>query len=151
MMFFGCNLSSSDPLECDSMNNQECKVSPEIVNVNSNEPVFYPFKTSKCSDSCNSINDPYVKLCVPNVVKNINIKVFNLMSRINEKIHVKWHQTCKCKCGLDASVCNSKQRSIKDKCRCECKEFIDRGIRNKEFIWNPSNCDCESDKSYDSG
>ena len=50
MMFFSCNLSSVNPLECVSMNNQECKVRPEIVNVNSNEPLFYPFsiKTSKC-------------------------------------------------------------------------------------------------------
>ena len=86
MMFFGCNLSSVNPLECVSRNNQESKVRPEIVNVNSNEPVFYLFsiKTSKCSDSCNNINDPYVKLCVPYVVKNINIKAFNLMSRTNE-------------------------------------------------------------------
>ena len=64
MMFFGC-LSSVNPLECVSMNNQKCKVRPEIVNVNSNEPLFYPFsiKTSKCSGSCNNINDPYAKLC----------------------------------------------------------------------------------------
>ena len=90
MMFFPCNLSGVNPLECVSMNNQECKVRPEIVNVNSNEPVFYPFsiKTSKCSGSCNNINDPYAKLCVPDVVKNINIKVFNLISRTNETRHV---------------------------------------------------------------
>ena len=45
------------------MANKECKVRPEIINVNSNEPVFYPFsiKTSKCSGSCNNINDPYAK------------------------------------------------------------------------------------------
>ena len=43
IMFFGCNLSRVNPLECVSMNNQECKVRPEIVNVNNNEPVFYPF------------------------------------------------------------------------------------------------------------
>ena len=62
-MFFRCNLSSVNPLECVSMNNQKCKVRPEIVNVNSNEPVFFPFsiKTSKCSSSCNNINDPYPK------------------------------------------------------------------------------------------
>ena len=90
LMFFG-SLSSVNPLECVSMNNQECKVRPEIVNVNSNEPVFYPFsiKTSKCSGSCNNISDPYAKLCVPDVFKNINIKVFNLMSRTNEARHVK--------------------------------------------------------------
>ena len=41
------------------MNNQACKIKPEIVNINSNETVFYPFsiKTSKCSGSCNNIND----------------------------------------------------------------------------------------------
>ena len=83
MMFFGCNLSSVNPLECVSMNNQECKVRPEIVNANSNEPVLYPssIKTGKCSGSCNNINDPNAKLCVPDVVKNINIKIFSLMSR----------------------------------------------------------------------
>ena len=74
-MFFGYNLSSVNSLECVSMNNQEWKVRPEIVNVNSNEHVFYPFsiKTSKCSGSCNNINGPYAKLCVPDVVKNINL------------------------------------------------------------------------------
>ena len=64
------------------MNNQACKVRPEIVNVNSNELVFYPFsvKTSKCSDSCNNINNPYAKIYVPRSVKDLNIKVCNLMS-----------------------------------------------------------------------
>ena len=86
------------------MNNQECKVKQEIINVNSGEPVFYLFsiKTSKCSGSCNNINDPYAKMYVPDVVKNLNIKVFNLMSRINEARHIKWHETCKFKCRLDA-------------------------------------------------
>ena len=71
MMFFGCNLSSVNPLECVSMNNPECKVRTEIINVNSNEPVFYHFriKTSKFSDSCNNIKDLFAKLCVPDVIK----------------------------------------------------------------------------------
>ena len=86
------------------MNNQECKVRPKIVNFNSNEPVFYPFciKTSKCSGWYNNIYDPYGTFSVPDVVKNINIKVFNLMSRNNEKRHGKWHETCKYKWRLDA-------------------------------------------------
>ena len=110
LMFFG-SLSSVNPLECVSINNQECKVRPEIINVNSNEPLFYPFsiKTSKCSGSCNNINDPYAKLCVRDIVKDLNIKVFNLMSRTNETRHIKWDETRKCKCRLDASVCNNKQ------------------------------------------
>ena len=66
------------------MNDQECKVRPEIVNFNSNESLFYPFsnKASKCSGSCNNINDPYAKLCIPDVGKILNIKVFNLMSML---------------------------------------------------------------------
>ena len=135
------------------MNNQPCKVRPKIINVNSDEPVFYPFstKTTKCSDSCNNINDPYEKICVPDVAKNLNVKVFNLMSRTNETRHIKWHETCKCICRLDKIICNSKQRWNEDKCRCECKELIDKGVCDKGYIWNPSNCECECDKSCDIG
>ena len=52
-------------LKCVSMTNQECKVRLQIINVNSDELVFYPFsiKTSKCSGSCNDINDPFWKMC----------------------------------------------------------------------------------------
>ena len=109
---FLSSLVSTTSLNCISMKNQECKVRPEIINVNSNEPVFYPFsiKTSKCSGSCNNINDPYAKMCVPDVVKNLNVKVFLLMPRTNERRHMKWDETCKCKCRLSASVCNNKQR-----------------------------------------
>ena len=53
---------------------------------------------------------PYAKLCVPDVVKDLNVKLFNLMSRTNETRHIDWHETCKCKCRLDASVCDNKQR-----------------------------------------
>ena len=73
------------------MNNQAWKVRPEIINVNSNEPVFYPFsiKTSKCSGSCKNVNDPYAEICVPDILKDLNAKVFNLMSRTNKARHIK--------------------------------------------------------------
>ena len=105
------NFTNVIPLSCISMKNQECKVRPEIINVNSNEPVFYPFsiKTSKCSGICNNINDPHAKICVPDVVKNLNVKVFNLMLRANETRHINWHETFKCIYRLDAIVCNNKQ------------------------------------------
>ena len=59
------------PLNCILMNNQEFKTRPQLVNVNGDEPVFFPFsiETSKCSGSCN-INYPYAKICVPDIVKN---------------------------------------------------------------------------------
>ena len=68
------------------MNNQECKTRPQVVNVNGDEPVFFPFsiKTSKYSGSCNNINYPYTNICVLDVVKNLNVKVFNLISRTND-------------------------------------------------------------------
>ena len=79
MMIFG-SLSNVNPFECISMKNQECKVRPEIVDFNSNNPIFYPFsiKTNKCSGNCNNINDPYPRICVPDIVKNLNVKVFNV-------------------------------------------------------------------------
>ena len=89
----------------------------------------YPFsiKVNKCSGSCNTINVPYAKLCVPDVAKNINLKVFNLVSWSNQTKHIEWYETCKCKCRLDASVCNNKKRWNEDKCRCECrKELSDK-------------------------
>ena len=92
MTFFGCSV-----LKCVLINNQECKIRPQIMNINRNEPSFYPYsvKTNKCGGSCNNINGPYAKLCVPDVVKNINVKVFNLISRSNEARRIKWHETCK--------------------------------------------------------
>ena len=112
-LFAGLTILSSligaTSLSCISMNNQAYKVRPEIISVNSNEPVFYLFsiKTSKCSGSFNNINDPYAKICVPDVVKDSNVRVFNLMSRTNGTRHIKWHEICKCKCRLDESLSSS--------------------------------------------
>ena len=91
MTFFNFNLSNVNSLESASMNNQECKIRPEIINLNTNEPVFYPYsiKINKCKGSCNTINDPYAKICVPEKIKNTNVKVFNLISRTNETRHIK--------------------------------------------------------------
>ena len=73
------------------------------------------------------------------------------MSRTNETRYTEWHKTCKCRCILDASVCNNKHSWNKDKCTCECKELNDKGVCDKGFILNPSNCECECDKSCDVG
>ena len=90
-------LTSVNSLSCISMSNEECKVRPQIVNVNGDKPVFFclSIKTSKCSGSCDNINNPHAKLCVPDVVQNLNVKVFNLMSRSNETRHIEWYEPCK--------------------------------------------------------
>ena len=113
LFFVGLTILSSftnvNSLSCILMNNQECKTRPQVVHVNSNNPIFHPFsiKTSKCSGNCNNVNDPDTKICVPDVVKDLNVKVFNLISKTNETKHIKWHKTCKCECRLDAIIFNN--------------------------------------------
>ena len=88
------------------MSDQEYKIRPAIVNINSHEPLFYAYSIlgNKCSGSCNDINNPYSKLSVSEVVKDTKIKVFNLMLRTNKTCYVFWHENSVCKCGLDASA-----------------------------------------------
>ena len=137
----------TNELNCISIKNQECKIRPEVININSNNPIFYPFsiKINKCSGNCNNVNNPYAKICVPDVIEDLNVKEFNLMPRINETKFIKWHEKCKCVCILNAIICNNKQ----NKCRCECKKLINKRICDKGFIWNPSNCECECNKNCD--
>ena len=69
--------SITNALECVSMKNQECKVRPKTININSNNPIFYPFsvKINRCSGNWNNINDTYARICVPDTVKKLNVKV----------------------------------------------------------------------------
>ena len=83
---FSSSVTSVNMKSWISMNNQECRIRPQVVNVNGDDLVFFPFsiKTSKCSCSCNNINNPHVKLYVPDVVKNLNVRALNLISTTNE-------------------------------------------------------------------
>ena len=87
---FLLTLKGANLLSCISMNNQECRIRLQIVNINSKESIFFLFsiKTSKCSSSSN-INNPHVKLCVFDVAKTLNVKVFNLISRTNKTRHIE--------------------------------------------------------------
>ena len=119
MFFIGLKILSNftnknSPLSCISMKNQAFKTRPQVINVNGDGPVLFPFiiHTSKCSGSCNNINYSYAKICISDIIRNINVKVFNLMSRTNETRFIEW------------------------------QELIDKGVCDKGFIWNPSKtCD----------
>ena len=91
MAFFSFNPLNTNSMKCVSMNNQKCKRRTKIININNNEPVFYPFsiEINKCSGSCNNINNPYAKFYVPDAVKKLNVKVFNLMSWTNQARHIE--------------------------------------------------------------
>ena len=98
MFVLGLTVLSSSitgALNCVSINNHECKVRPELVDVSSNNPICYPFM---CNGNWKSINDPYARICVPDIVKSWNVKVFNLMSISNETKSINSHKTCKYIC-----------------------------------------------------
>ena len=116
--FSSINSLNAIPLSCISMSNQECRTRTQVAKVNedenSNNPIFYPFsiKINKCSN----INNPYAKICVLDVLKDSNVKVFNLMSRTNETRYGEWHEMRKYECKFVTNVCNNKQRWNKNKC-----------------------------------
>ena len=137
-------------LECVSVTNQKCMPKPEILDVNEGirEALFYQYNVlvNKCSGSCNTLDDPMAKMCVPNIIKRVNMKVYIFLMRLNETRKVLWHESCRCVCRLNSSVCNSKQIWNSDTCKCDCNEdFVGTMTCNKGYMWNPSSCACECD------
>ena len=123
---------------------------PKILDVNEGigEALFYPYNVlvNKCSGSCDTLDDPMPKLYVPNVIKRVNMKVYNFLMRLNETRNVLWRKCCKCACRLNSSVCNSKQIWNSNTCSCDCNEdFAGRMTCNKGYMWNPSTCECQCD------
>ena len=144
------NVLKVNTLECLSVINEECMPRRKILNVNEGigEALFYLYNVlvNKCSGSCNTLDNPMSRICVPNIIKNVNINVYNFLMRLNETRNVLWHESCKCVCLLNSSVCNSKQIWNSDTCKCDCNEDF-AGIINctKWYMWNPSTCMCECD------
>ena len=89
-------------LECVSVVNRKCIPRPKILDVNEGvvEALYYPHNVlvNKCSGSCNTLDDPMKKMCVPNIIKRVNMKVYNFLMRLNETRNVLWHESCKCLC-----------------------------------------------------
>ena len=119
------SLFKAKALECLSLINQKCMPRPKILDVNEGvgEALFYPYNVlvNKCSGNCDTRDDPMAKLCVPNVVKRVNMKVYNFLMRLTETRNVLWHESCRCVCRLNSSVRNSKQIWNSDTCSCDCK------------------------------
>ena len=113
-------------LESVSVINQKCMPRPKILDVSEGvgEALFYQYNVlvNKCSGSCNTLDNPMAKKCVPNIIKRINMTVYNLLMILNETLNVLWHESCKYVCKLNSSVCNNKQIWNSDTCRCDCNE-----------------------------
>ena len=137
-------------LECVSLINRRCMPRPKILDVNEGvgEALFYSYNVlvNKCSGNCDTINYPMAKLCVSNIIKRIDMKVYNFLMMLNETRSVLWHASCKCVCKLNSSVCNNKQIWNSDTCRCDCNEDFASIINcTKGYMWNPSTCECQCD------
>ena len=137
-------------LECASVVHQKFMPRPKILDINEGvgEALFYLYNVllNKCSGSCNTFDNPMAKLCVPNVIKRVNMQVYNFLMRLNETRNVLWHESCKCVCKLNSSVCNNKQIWNDDTCRCECNEDFAGVVGcGKGYTWNPSTCECQCD------
>ena len=145
-----CGIIKTKPLECVSVVNQKCMPRPKLLDVNEGvgEALFYPHNVlvNKCSGSCNTFDNPMPKLCVPNVIKRVNMQVYNFLMMLNETRNVLWHESCKCLCKLNSSICNNKQIWNGDTWRCDCNEDFTGIINcNKGYMWNPSTYECQCD------
>ena len=89
-------------LECVSVVNRKCMPRPKILDINEGvgEALFYPYNVlvNKCSESCNMLDNPMAKMCLPNIIKRVYMKVYNFLMRLNEIRNVLWHESCKCIC-----------------------------------------------------
>ena len=99
------NVLKVKTLECLSVTNQKCMPRPKMFDVNEGvgEALFYPYNVlvNRCSGSCDRPDDPMVKLYVPNVIKSVNMKVYNFLMRLNGTRNVLWYESCKCVCRLN--------------------------------------------------
>ena len=125
------------------LKNQECGVRKVIVN---SDYMTFPYKigVNRCVGSCNDVNNPNSIVCSPDTVKNISVKVFDLIPQQNRFRNMTFHKSCKCNCLLDEKVCNNKQKWNREKCRCECLEV--KECDNNSF-WNVVNCRCKFQKA----
>ena len=107
---------------CLLLKNQECKVRKVIVD---NGFMTFPYKigVNRCIGSLNDVDNPYFRVCLPDYVKNISVKSFDLISKKNVLKNISFYQSRKCGCLLDEKVCNNLLEWKKNKCRCECLKY----------------------------
>ena len=136
-----------------SLSNQQCHARPTNFDLNFNENsnidsnINYSVSVDQFGGNCNTIDDTYARICVPNKVKDNSVKVFDLMSEVNETEILLQHESCECTCRLNESGWNSKQKWFHDDGWCECKELDDWSSCKDDYIWNPSKYDYKCNKA----
>ena len=112
------------------LRNQKCEIQPTLINLHPNEYSqelrFSPFsvKLDRCFGSSDTLIDLSNKVCIQNKTEDLNRSLFNMIAGISESKTLTKHLSCKCKCKIDRTKCNSNQWWNNDKCRYDCKKFM---------------------------
>ena len=114
MLWFGGPLA----IKSISRNNQSFLVKPTLIDLNLGEIHSYPFLISmdRCDGSCNTVKNPFGRICVPNKMEGVNLKVFNTIKGINESRTLAKRISCEFRCQFDSRKCNSRQKWNNDNC-----------------------------------
>ena len=122
-----------------SLNNEPCMIRSFLVNSNPVELKYYPFMIilDKCSGSCNSVDDLSTKICVPSTTKDINVKVFTMITNKNKAKPIVKHISCDCKFRFSSTTCILNQKWNNETCQCESKIYR---TCKKDYSGNPSTC-----------
>ena len=145
-------VSTSNLTKCVSINIQKCMTQPVLINLHpdeySQELRYYSFTVNLdwCSGSCNTLDDPSSRVCVPNETEDLNLHVFNIITGIIESRTLAKRISCKCKFNFDSKKCNSNQKWNNGKCWCECKNPKEQCALQKNYICNTSPYSCENGK-----
>ena len=125
-------------------------VRPMLIDLNLDK-LLYPFiiNMNRCDGSCSTVEDPFGRICVPNKMEDMNLKVFNMIKGINESKTLTRLISCDCRCESDGGKRNSRQKWNNDKCQCECKKPIKHRTCKEDYAWNSSTCACECYKDCD--
>ena len=97
-----------------------------------------------CNGSCNTLGDSNARICVGNKTEDVDLNVFNMITKIHESKILTRHISCKCH---GCMKCNSNQKWNNDKCSNLRKhQAYKNNVCEKDCIWNPSTCTCEKGK-----
>ena len=124
------------------LNDEPYMVRPAVIDLNPVELKYYPFTISldKCTGICNVLSP---KICATKETKDINVKVFNMITSKSEAKEMTKHISCYCKCKFNSTTCNLKQKWKNKTCQYECKNY--HKCEN-DYSWNPSRSICENSK-----
>ena len=136
------SFSGSLAVKCVLLNNQQCMTSPTVIDLNPVDLNNYPFMISldKCSEICNAVDDLSTNIGFSGETKKVNVKLFNMITRIDKAKTLTKHILCDCKCIFNSTTYNLNQEWNNDKRQCGSKKYL---TCQKDYSWNPSICICE--------